>query len=114
MEASCNERDVVQNFQMFLKAPEQKGYLYGYEKSMSRFPKDQGLNDRLSPPIVDHIEGFHKKYVNCEDLLSDIEQFVTPIEGDDSIALAHFAGKSKGRGENVLKASRQLAYDAAY
>lgn len=89
-----------------------ESYHPAFNQPFTGFPKDVGLNNGLSPPQPDFIEGlgvvefkpFPIEHVSGAVLYKD-----NPL----SIALPHIAGEYKGPGGNMESARLQCAYDGA-
>lgn len=87
-----------------------ESYQPAFNQPFAGFPKDVGLNNGLSPPQPDFIEGLG--IVGFEPFsIEHVSGAVLYKDNPLSTALPHIAGQYKGPGGNMEKARLQCAYD---
>lgn len=116
---ATNKRDIENALGHFvLKQPEatlelsDTRYVSHIDKQWVDFPKDVGLNNQLSAPKPDRVEGFAQDTFPPDiDRLGGAAMLVK--NNPRFVALPHFVGEFKDFGGDMRKAQVQAAYDGA-
>ena len=96
-----------------LKEYPMEGYQRTFNQAFTGFPKDVGLNNGLSAPQPDFIEGPRMQEFRPFPIHKHINGAVLCKDNPRSVTLSHLAGEWKGPGKDMAEASLQARYDGA-
>ncbi|KAJ8132861.1 hypothetical protein O1611_g761 [Lasiodiplodia mahajangana] len=114
VERATNEATmVVEVGRKLLKFYTEKGYRQVYNQAFTAFPKYAGLNNGLSAPQPDFVEGLEMKQYRPFLIDEYVNDAVLYKDDPNSLTLPHLAGEWKGSGKNMKEARMQSAYDGA-
>ncbi|RMJ08998.1 hypothetical protein CDV36_011388 [Fusarium kuroshium] len=109
-----NEMGVtVEVGRQLLKSYPGERYNQAFNKAFTGFPKNAGVNNGLSAPQPDFVEGLGVDEFRPLPIEDCVDGAVLYKDNPDSITLPHLAGEFKGPGKNMMHAKLQSAYDGA-
>ncbi|RMD39797.1 hypothetical protein DV735_g5350, partial [Chaetothyriales sp. CBS 134920] len=92
---------------------EEEGYTRVFNQAFTGFPRDIGLNNNLSAPQPDYIEGLEMQEYRPGPIDDHISGAVLYKDDPCSLTLPLLAGEWKSRGKDMEEARLQSAYDGA-
>ncbi|EOO03075.1 hypothetical protein UCRPA7_1411 [Phaeoacremonium minimum UCRPA7] len=114
VEGAPNEATMVVEVSRRLpKEYDDKGYSQVFNQAFTNFPEDVGLNNGLSAPQPDFIEGLRMPEYGPFPVGECVGGAVPYKDDPNSLTLPHLAGEWKGPGKNMKEARMQAAYDGA-
>jgi hypothetical protein len=96
-----------------LKEYQDEGYTNELNCAFSGFPKDSGINNGLSAPQPDFVEGLEMQEYYPFPIHKQIRGAVLYKDDSCSITLPQLAGEWKSRGKDMDQAELQSSYDGA-
>lgn len=108
-----NEDTVKQAVLMQLKKYKDEGYRSAYNQQFTEYPSNIGINDGLSTPKPDLIQGISLEAFEPYPVKDRLGGSAVPTPSLFPITLAHMAGEFKRPGGNLIQAQGQAAYDGA-
>ncbi|KAI3394041.1 hypothetical protein diail_3306 [Diaporthe ilicicola] len=96
-----------------LKQYRDEGYTNQLDCAFSGFPKDSGINDGLSAPRPDFVEGLNMQEFYPFPINKQIKGAVLYQDDPRSLTLPQLAGEWRGRGKDMDRAELQSSYDGA-
>ncbi len=96
-----------------LKEYDDEGYTRAFNQAFTGFPKDVGLNNGLSAPQPDFVEGLEMEEYRPFPVDKHVDGAVLYKDNPHSMTLPHLAGEWKGPGKDMGEARLQSAYGAA-
>ncbi|RSL48258.1 hypothetical protein CEP54_013025 [Fusarium duplospermum] len=109
-----NEATVVAEVsKRLLKSHSDESYDTVINKAFTGFPKNAGVNNGLSAPQPDFVEGLGVNGFRPLPIEDYVDGAVLYKDNPRSITLPHLAGEFKGPGKNLIHARLQSAYDGA-
>ncbi|RMZ81932.1 hypothetical protein DV738_g2010, partial [Chaetothyriales sp. CBS 135597] len=114
VEGARNEMTLlVETSGKLLKDYNEDGYNRVFNQAFTGFPKDIGLNNNLSAPQPDYIEGLEMQEYRPLPIDDHLKGAVLYKDDPSSLTLPLLAGEWKGRGKDMEEARLQSAYDGA-
>jgi hypothetical protein len=115
VETAPNKATVIHATSKLLKEyDDDVGYGKVLNQAFTAFPNDVGLNNGLSAPQPDMVEGLHQPQFDPFPVKENLGGAAVLIKDDPySITLPHVAGEWKARGKDMDEARTQSAYDGA-
>lgn len=96
-----------------LKEYQDKGYIQEFKHAFSGFPTDAGMNEGLSAPQPDFIEGLEMQEYYPFPIDEHIRGAVLYEDNPHSLVLPQLAGEWRFRGQDMDGAELQSSYDGA-
>lgn len=96
-----------------LKEYQDKGHIQEFNHAFSGFPKDAGMNNGISAPQPDFIEGLEMQEYYPFPIDEHIKGAVLYKDNPHSLALPQLAGEWRFRGKDMDGAELQSSYDGA-
>lgn len=104
---------VVESSLILLKRYEGRDYRRTFNHAFTGFPNNVGLNNKLSPPQPDFVEGLELSQYSNLPVETLIQGSVLYQDNPHSIVLPHIAGEWKGPGKDMMQAELQSSYVGA-
>ncbi|KAK0630502.1 hypothetical protein B0T17DRAFT_589996 [Bombardia bombarda] len=114
VEGARNEATMVYEVgKKLLKEYDDTGYHRVFNQAFTAFPKDVGLNNALSAPQPDFVEGLELQEYRPFPVDEHVSGAAVYKDDPFSLVLPHVAGEWKARGKDMEEAKLQSSYDGA-